>query len=426
VQCFEDFEQRGLVSDVTDVEAVRTLLNGPTTSVYCGFDPTADSLHVGNMVPLLQLARLQRYGHRPIALAGGATGRIGDPSGKSEERNLLTTEALQHNAACVKKQLSAFLEFNDGPTGALLVDNADWLAGMSFLEFLRDVGKHFSVNAMIAKDSVKSRIETRETGISYTEFSYMLLQAADFLHLHRAHDCTLQVGGSDQWGNITAGMELVRKTERKSVYGLTFPLITTASGGKLGKTEKGAIWLDPARTSPYQMYQYFMRTDDRDVVSYLKYFTFLGLDEIAHLAHGVETEPHRREAQKTLARSFTALIHGEAAVHSAQAATALLFGGSTDDITESDLLAASEDMPRTDVPESFGAEDRDIIDLVAQSNLADSRGQAKRALAQGGVYVNNKRWAADQGCVGSSDLLFGRYLLLRLGKRNYDLVVFGG
>ena len=425
MECFEDFEQRGLVSDVTDRDAVRTLLNGPGTSVYCGFDPTADSLHVGNMVPLLQLARLQRYGHRPIALAGGATGRIGDPSGKSEERNLLTSEVLQHNAACVKKQLSAFVEFNDGPTGALLVDNADWLAGVSMLEFLRDVGKHFSVNAMIAKDSVKSRINTREAGISYTEFSYMLLQAADFLHLFRSHGCTLQVGGSDQWGNITAGMELVRKSDRQSVYGLTFPLITTASGAKLGKTEQGAVWLDPERTSPYQMYQYFVRTDDRDVIPYLKYFTFLTADEIAHLAHLVETEPHRRAAQKMLASTFTALIHGDEAVRSAEAATALLFGGSTDDITEADLLAAAEDMPRTDVSEDFGAAGRDIIDLVAESNLADSRGQAKRALAQGGVYVNNRRWESGQNTVESSNLLFGRYLLLRLGKRNYDLLVFG-
>jgi len=424
VDCFEDFQQRGLVHDVTDEPGVRTLLNGFPATVYCGFDPTADSLHVGSMVPLLQLARLQRHGHRPIALAGGATGRIGDPSGKSEERNLLTAEVLQHNVECVKKQLSAFLEFDDGSSGALLVDNADWLSDVPMLTFLRDVGKHFSVNAMIAKDSVKTRLNTREAGISYTEFSYMLLQAADFQHLHQAYGCTLQVGGSDQWGNITAGMELVRKTEHKSVYGMTFPLITTASGAKLGKTEKGAVWLDPERTSPFQLYQYFMRSDDRDVVAYLKYFTFLNIEEIAHLAHLVETEPHRREAQKTLASEFTALIHGGEAVRSAVAATELLYGGSTDDITESDLLAAAEDMPRTEATELFGTDGRDIIDLVAQSNLVDSRGQAKRALAQGGLYVNNQRWEANSGLVSAEHLLFGRYLLLRLGKRNYDLMVF--
>ena len=422
MDCFTDFQTRGLIHDTTHEDAIKEGLSGSTT-LYCGFDPTADSLHVGSMVPLLSLARFQRHGHRPIALAGGATGLIGDPSGKSDERNLLTPEALRHNVECIKGQLSAFLDFDHPTHGALLVDNADWLGRYSMLEYLRDIGKHFTVNTMMAKDSVKSRLTGRDVGISYTEFSYMLLQATDFMHLHKAHGCMLQVGGSDQWGNITAGIDLTRRMAGATVWGMTFPLITTASGAKLGKTEKGAVWLDPERTSPFQFYQYFVRTDDRDVVNYLNYFTFLDHETIAGLAQQVEEAPHRREAQKRLAWEMTQLVHGEAEARSALAGTEMLFGGTIDDITERDLLAAAEDLPRTEIPEPFGAE-RNVLDLVAATSLVSSRGDAKRLLKQGGVYVNNARRDGGSSQVSPHSLLFGRYLLLRAGKKNYELVSF--
>ncbi len=395
-------------------------MNGPSIGAYAGFDPTADSLHIGNLVPLFGLARLQRYGHRPIVVAGGATGRIGDPSGKSSERNLLDEEALQNNLQRQRKQLASFLDFDAGSNAAIMVDNHDWLGKFSFLEFLRDVGKHFSINYMVAKDSVKSRMET---GISFTEFSYMLLQGYDFLHLYREHDCVLQVGGSDQWGNITAGTELIRRVTGGKGYGLVFPLLTDSTGKKLGKSDLGEnVWLDPEKTSPYQLYQYFVRIEDADVVKVLRVLTFVDNAEIDALAAQVAERPGAREAQKRLAWEMTQIVHGEEAARSAVACSKLLYGGSVDELNERDLLSALVDVPSSAVAEPFG--ERNIIDLLASSGLVPSKGQAKRLLQQGGVYINNVRAGQGETRVTGDRLLFGRYLLLRAGKRKYHLMDF--
>ena len=322
----DELKWRGLIADCTDAAELEKKIAAATT-LYCGFDPTADSLHVGNLVPLLALRRFQKLGHHPIAVAGGATGSIGDPSGKTAERQLLTKEILDHNIASVKTQLTKLLDFETEQNPARLVDNAAWTKDISFLDFLRDVGKHFSVNQMVAKESVRARMEDREVGISYTEFSYMLLQAFDFMVLCRDHNCELQIGGSDQWGNITAGIELTRKKLGKTVYGLTLPLITNADGTKFGKTEAGAIWLDPKKTSVYKFYQFWINTDDRDVVRYLKFFTLQrSKEEIDALAQKHQKRPEAREAHRALAAEMTLLIHGEDALHRAQIASAVLFG----------------------------------------------------------------------------------------------------
>jgi tyrosyl-tRNA synthetase len=435
--CFADLKARGLVDATTGPE-VEALLDGDTgISVYSGFDPTADSLHIGHLVPLLALRRLQLSGHTPIALAGGATGLIGDPSGKSAERNLLTAEVLAHNVSCIKTQLARLLDFDAPRNPAKLVDNHDWIGKFSLLDFLRDVGKHFTVNYMTAKDSVKGRLD-RDSGISFTEFSYMLLQAVDFQHLFRHHDCVLQIGGSDQWGNITAGTELIRRTnalaggERpphprtgpgSQAHGMTMPLITTASGQKFGKTEAGAVWLSAERTSPYLFHQYFVRADDRDAGRYLRLFTFVPLDEIAALEAELAESPDKRSAQKRLAKEVTTLIHGEDAFRSAIAGAELLYGGSPSSLTEADLLAVAGEVPRTEIAEPYG-EQRDVIELFA-SSLCSSKGEARRLLQQGGMYVNNERITDGAAPIGASRLLFGRYLLLRSGKKSYHLVVFG-
>ena len=329
----ETLKWRGLFADCTDLEGLtKRLEKGPLT-LYCGFDPTADSLHVGHLVPLIALRRFQDLGHHPIALAGGATGSIGDPSGKSAERQLLNREQLNHNIAKVKEQLKCLLDFESTTNPARLLDNAEWVSGISYLDFLRDIGKHFTVNVMVAKESVRARMEDREVGISYTEFSYMLLQAFDFYHLNQSADCGLQIGGSDQWGNITMGIELTRKKSGKQIFGLTLPLITKSDGTKFGKTEAGAIWLDPNRTSVYRFYQFWVRTDDRDVIKYLKYFTFLSQEEIQRLETLHEERPEKREAQKALARAMTDLIHGEAATQEAVRASEILFGGDLEGIS---------------------------------------------------------------------------------------------
>ena len=426
---FADLKARGLFFDATGEDEVRELLASGPITLYCGFDPTSDSLHVGNMVPLLTLARFQRAGHRPVALAGGATGLVGDPSGKSKERNLLDRDQLNHNTDCIKKQLGAFLNFDADAcsNAAIMVDNADWFGPITFLDFLRDVGKHFSINVMMAKDSVKGRLET---GISYTEFSYMLLQAYDFLHLYREHGCVLQIGGSDQWGNIVAGTDLIRRvgaeteSARGQAFGLTLPLICDSQGNKLGKSVDGAVYLDPEKTSPYQMFQFFMRTEDRDVVHFLKVLTFVELEEIATLETEVAENPGRRNAQKRLAWEFTRLIHGDGAARSALAASQVLYGGSVEALAERDLVALARDMPFTDTSEAFGDEPRSVIDLLASSGLCKSRGEAKRLAQQGGAYVNNIRRANDELTATKVDLLFGRYLLLRAGKKKYHLLVF--
>src|SRR5687767_12306693 len=342
---FEEFQQRGLLADCTDsVELPKRLASGPIV-LYCGFDPTSDSLHVGNLVPLLGLRRFQLFGHHPIAVAGGATGLIGDPSGKTVERQLLTREALDYNVGRMKQQMRAVLDFEAKSNPARLVDNASWTINVSFLDFLRDIGKHFTVNMMVAKESVRARMEDREVGLSYTEFSYMLLQAFDFYHLRKELNCELQIGGSDQWGNITAGMDLCRKKLGAHVFGLTMPLITNADGSKFGKSEAGAIWLDPAKTSVYRFYQYWIRVDDRDVIRYLRYFTFLSREEMEALEKQHAEKPEAREAHKALAKTVTDLVHGAAATQDAIRASEILFGGSLDGVSENTFADVVGEVP---------------------------------------------------------------------------------
>ena len=422
----EELEWRDLISDCTDREGLQErLAKGPIT-LYCGFDPTADSLHVGSLVPLLALRRFQLCGHHPIAVAGGATGSIGDPSGKTAERQLLTHELLKANIEGVKVQLGSFMEFEGVENAAQLVDNADWTAPLSFLDVLRDIGKHFKVNAMVSKESVRARMEDRDVGISYTEFSYMILQALDFHHLCETQDCELQIGGSDQWGNITAGIDLIHRKQNRQAYGLTLPLITNADGTKFGKTESGAVWLDVNRTSIYQFYQFWVRVDDRDVVRYLMYFTFLSRDEVEELASQHEAEPHARIAHKALAREVTALVHGEEAVTEAIRASEILFGGELEGITEATFREVAGEVPTCELStDRFGGEGLWLPELLHEAGLAQSRGQARKDLKGGGVYVNGKRIDDEQHKLTSSDLMFGKYVLLRRGKRNYAVVTAG-
>ncbi len=393
---------------------------GKIFTLYCGFDPTADSLHVGNLVPLLALRRFQLLGHRPIALAGGATGLIGDPSGKSAERQLVTKELLAENIAKVKEQLRRLLDFEVKTNPARLVDNASWTKDVTLLDFLRDVGKHFSVNMMVAKESVRARMEDRESGISYTEFSYMLLQAFDFYILCRDYQCELQIGGSDQWGNITAGIDLCRKKLGQQVYGLTLPLITNADGSKFGKTVAGAVWLDPARTSAYRFYQFWIRTDDRDVVRYLKYFTFLSREEIEALERKHAENPGAREAHRALARAVTDLIHGPAATAEAMRASEILFGGELSGVPETTFAEIVGEVPTKEIAKSaLGGAGQPLVELLLYVELCPSKGQARKDLEGGGVYVNNVRESNVSRTVATNDLLFGKYLLLRKGKRTY-------
>jgi tyrosyl-tRNA synthetase len=416
----DELQWRGLVADCTDLEGVTKRLEDGSVPVYAGFDPTADSLHVGNLVPLLGLRRFQLFGHTPIALAGGATGSIGDPSGKTQERQLLTREVLDHNIARIKEQLRRVLDFDVANNPARLLDNAEWTRPVSYLDFLREIGKHFSVNQMVAKESVRARMEDREVGISYTEFSYMLLQAFDFYVLCRDHQCELQIGGSDQWGNITAGIELTRKKLGRTVFGLTQPLITNADGSKFGKTVAGAIWLDPARTSVYRFYQFWIRTDDRDVVRYLKFFTFLSQDEITALEQQHTANPGGRVAHKALAKAVTDLIHGESATVEAIRASDILFGGELSGIEERTFNEIVGEVPTkalTRIQLEGGG--MPLVEVLVHSGLSASKGQARKDIEGGGVYLNNVREANAQRGVTGNDLLFGKHLLVRKGKRNY-------
>ena len=416
----DEFQWRGLLADCTDPqELAKRVSPGPIT-LYCGFDPTADSLHVGNLVPLLGLRRFQLMGHIPIPLAGGATGSIGDPSGKSQERQLLTKETLANNIAQVKKQLRRLLDFDTPTNPARLLDNASWTAPVSFLDFLRDIGKHFSVNQMVAKESVRARMEDREVGISYTEFSYMLLQAFDFYVLCRDHNCELQIGGSDQWGNITAGIDLTRKKLGRTVFGLTLPLITNADGTKFGKTEAGAVWLDPARTSVYKFYQFWIRTDDRDVLRYLRFFTFLSQAEIAALEQQHNENPGARVAHKALAKAVTDLVHGPDATAEAMRASEILFGGDLSGIPETTFNEIVGEVPTREIGKAdLDGAGKPLVELLVHGGLCSSKGQARKDIEGGGVYVNNQREPSFQRLVVAKDLLFGKYLLLRKGKRNY-------
>ncbi len=423
VNILEELRWRGLLADCTDeAELAKRIGSGPLV-LYAGFDPTADSLHVGNLVPLLALRRFQNFGHRPLALAGGATGSIGDPSGKSQERQLLTKETLAGNIAKVKEQLRRLLDFDAAGNPAELVDNLVWTAPISYLDFVRDIGKHFSVNQMVAKESVRARMEDRESGISYAEFSYMLLQAFDFFVLCRDYNCELQIGGSDQWGNITAGMELTRKKLGRGVFGLTLPLITNADGTKFGKTEAGAIWLEPARTSIYRFYQFWVRTDDRDVIRYLKFFTFLSQDEISGLEKQHAENPGARAAHKALARSVTELIHGTEAAVEAIRASEILFGGELAGVRETTFNELLGEVPTKGIGagELAGA-GKPLVELLVLAGLSTSKGQARKDIEGGGVYVNNARENSSARQLTTADLLFGKHLLLRKGKRNYAVI----
>jgi len=416
----EELQWRGLLADCTDPqELAKRTSPGPIT-LYCGFDPTADSLHVGNLVPLLALRRFQVLGHRPIPLAGGATGSIGDPSGKSQERQLLTHEVLSANITKVKEQLCRLLDFDTPTNPARLLDNATWTAPVTFLEFLRDIGKHFSVNQMVAKESVRARMEDREAGISYTEFSYMLLQAFDFYVLCRDHNCELQIGGSDQWGNITAGIDLTRRKLGRPVFGLTLPLITNADGTKFCKTAAGAVWLDPRRTSVYKFYQYWIRTDDRDVIRYLKFFTFLCQDEIAAFDKQHTEDPGARAAHKALARAVTDLVHGPSATTEAIRASEILFGGELAGISEAIFNEIVGEVPTKEIAKAeLDGAGKPLVELLVLTGLCPSKGQARKDIEGGGAYVNNVREASILHSIATKDLLFGKHLLLRKGKRNY-------
>jgi tyrosyl-tRNA synthetase len=422
VSILEELQWRGLIADCTDTAELTKKLSAPVT-LYCGFDPTADSLHVGSLVPLLALRRFQLLGHHPIAVAGGATGSIGDPSGKTNERQLLTKEILDHNIASVKVQLAKLLDFETKQNPARLVDNASWTTGISFLDFLRDIGKHFSVNQMVAKESVRARMEDREVGISYTEFSYMLLQAFDFMVLCRDQNCELQIGGSDQWGNITAGIELTRKKLGRQVFGLTMPLITNADGTKFGKTEAGAIWLDPKRTSVYKFYQFWINVADADVIRYLKYFTFIPEDRIAVAQQNLNAKPELRMAQTELAREVTTLIHGEPAAKAALMATDVLFGGSPDAVTEEAFNHIVGEVPTKEIEKAkLEGEGIQFVDLVIHAGLCSSKGQARKDIESGGIYKSNIREINPQRPFKTADLNFGKHFLLRKGKKNYVIV----
>ena len=415
---FEEFEWRGLIYDAS--EGLKEALAGQKITGYIGFDPTAPSLHVGSLLPIMGLVRLQQYGHTPVALVGGGTGMIGDPSGKTEERQLLSKEQIEYNLEGIRAQLSRFLDFEAGTNKALLVNNADWLVPVSMVDFLRDVGKHFTVNYMLAKESVKRRYEE---GISFTEFSYMLLQAYDFLVLHDRYGCTLQMGGSDQWGNIVAGIELIRKLRGTRCYALVSPLVTTSAGIKFGKTEAGSVWLDANLTSPYRFYQFWFNTDDRDVVKYLKFFTMLNRQEIAALEALTASAPEKREAQKRLAEEVTLMVHGEYNLRKAIQASQVLFGGEIADLSASEVLDIFADVPSSDIPRaSFAGDGMPLVDLVIACGFAPSKGAARRLIEAGGIYVNNRRVADVQATIDLSALIEGQYLVLRKGAREYHLV----
>lgn len=426
---YRDLEARGILKQITDPELEKALAQSSLT-LYAGFDPTSDSLHLGSLLPLLTLRRFQLAGHTPIAVVGGATGMIGDPSGKSQERSLLDDAQIERNLSGISAVISRFLDF-EGPHAARVVNNADWFKGFSYIHFLRDIGKHFTVNHMMAKESVRARLEDREHGLSYTEFSYMLLQAFDFYHLHKNSGCTLQIGGSDQWGNITAGIELIRRigaaeggsTSEKPAYGLTHPLVSKADGTKFGKTEAGAIWLDPKKTSPYAFYQFFIQTADADVMNFVKFFTFISLDEIAVLEESVKKEPEKRLAQLTLAKDVTKLVHGESELARVEKASQALFGSAIRELDERTLLDVMGGAPSTKKAKSqLGT--YTLIDALVDSQLCASKGAARKEIAGGGIYVNNERATDPATNLKPSDLIAGNYVVLRKGKKTYHLLSF--
>jgi tyrosyl-tRNA synthetase len=391
---------------------------------YVGFDPTASSLHVGSLLPIMGLVHLQRCGHSPIAIAGGGTGMVGDPSGKAQERKLLGQDELEANLAGIKQQLSHFLDFSAKGNPAKLVNNADWLAKLPMMEFLRDIGKYFSVNEMLAKDSVKSRIE-QERGMSFTEFTYSLLQSYDFLELYDRHQCTLQMGGSDQWGNIVAGIDLIRRLRSADVHGIVFPLITTSAGTKFGKTESGTVWLDPARTSPYKFYQFWFNTDDRDAGRYLRCFTLLPFARIEQLEESLKSSPEQREVQTTLAKEITLLVHGETALDQALKASKIFFGGEIDGVSDDELLDIFSDVPSVSIGKSELTSGIPLIDLLVRASAAKSKGEARRSIESGGIYLNNHPVREADKKISLEESIRGKFVVLRKGKRNYFLVQIG-
>ncbi|WP_271852273.1 tyrosine--tRNA ligase [Planococcus maritimus] len=414
----EDLNWRGLLYQQTDEEGMASVLDQEKISLYCGVDPTADSMHIGHIVPLLTLRRFQLHGHRPILLVGGATGMIGDPSGRNEERQLQTTEQIDRNVDSIKKQMEQIFDFQT-ENGAKMVNNRDWIDGMSVIEFLRDFGKLISVNYMLAKDSVASRLEG---GISFTEFSYTLIQAIDFNHLYNEYNCRVQIGGSDQWGNITSGLEVIRKTheEEAKAFGITIPLVTKADGTKFGKTAGGAIWLDARKTSPYEFYQFWINTADADVVKYLKIFTFLEKEQIEALAESVETEAHLRKAQTVLAEEMTKLIHGEEALLDAQRITKALFSGDLKSLSADEMKAAFKDVPSVEMPKLA----KPIVDLIVDGKVSPSKRQAREDITNGAISINGEKIRDLEYVVDEKDRLDDEFAIVRRGKKKYHMIHF--
>ncbi|MCM3611498.1 tyrosine--tRNA ligase [Planococcus sp. MERTA32b] len=417
-ELLEDLKWRGLLYQQTDEEGLVNLLENEKISLYCGVDPTADSMHIGHIVPLLTLRRFQMHGHRPILLVGGATGMIGDPSGRNEERQLQTTEQIDRNVEGIKVQMQQIFDFQT-ENGAKMVNNRDWIGAMSIIEFLRDFGKLISVNYMLAKDSVASRLES---GISFTEFSYTLIQAIDFNHLYDNYNCRVQIGGSDQWGNITSGLEVIRKThdEEAKAFGITIPLVTKADGTKFGKSAGGSVWLDAKKTSPYEFYQFWINTSDADVVKYLKIFTFIGREEIEALESSVETEAHLRKAQKVLAEEMTKLIHGESALEDAQRITKALFSGDLKALSASEMKAAFKDVPSIEMER----EPKSIVDLIVEAGISSSKRQAREDITNGAISVNGEKVTDLEYIIDEKDRLEDAFAIIRRGKKKYHMVQF--
>ncbi|WP_028446803.1 tyrosine--tRNA ligase [Chitinimonas koreensis] len=414
----QDLHDRGLIAQTTDAQALDALLASESVTLYCGFDPTADSLHIGSLVPILVLKRFQLAGHKPIALVGGATGMIGDPSFKAAERKLNTPDVIESWVGKIRTQVEPFLDF-DGPNAAIMANNYDWFGGMGALEFLRDIGKHFSVNAMIKKESVQQRINRDDQGISFTEFAYSLLQGYDFSELNRRHGCKLQIGGSDQWGNITAGTDLTRRLNQQQVFGLTLPLVTKSDGTKFGKTETGTIWLDARKTSPYGFYQFWLNTADADVYTFLRYFSFLSPAEIAAIEAADRAREGKPEAQRILAEQVTAVVHGQAAVEAAQRISRSLFSDSLAELTESDFeQLALDGVPGVTLERSTSG----LIDALVAAGLAKSKSEARTFILSGAVSVNGRKAETIEHAIGDEERLFGRFTLLRRGKKLYGLI----
>ncbi|WP_434120649.1 tyrosine--tRNA ligase [Salinicoccus roseus] len=416
-ELLEDLKYRGIIYQMTDEEKITELLDRGQLSLYCGADPTADSLHIGHLVPFLTLRRFQDHGHRPIVLIGGGTGMIGDPSFKSEERKLQTEDQIDDNVRGIKKQMERIFDFSD-ENSAVLVNNKDWLQEISLISFLRDYGKHVSLNYMLAKDAIQSRLET---GISYTEFTYTILQAIDFGHLNRHYDCRMQIGGSDQWGNITSGLDLMRRVYGETeAEGMTIPLVTKADGKKFGKTESGNIWLDPKRTSPYEFYQFWINQSDADVIRFIKLFTFLEREEIESLEESVRTEPHLRKAQKRLAEDITAFIHGEEALAEAQRITEALFSGDIKSLSVDQIRDAFKDVPSA----SYTDDDMNLVKVLVETGISSSRRQAREDIKNGAIYINGERQQDADYEIHEDDKLDGAFTVIRRGKKKYHMVKY--